>query len=259
VSAADILAPFATALDLDRLQLASPRRFIFFCGGRVDEHGRPFSLRDLTVRKLKGRNAINDVHIVLAESATQLFRDSKYRNLVAFEEDIAQLADIIFLISESAGSLTELGAFSMIPDIARRLRVLVRDDHFNQDSFIKFGPLRQLEDVNDTYVCSFPWKTRLDGSIVALSAKPYMNDIRNELVQWLDDIAKSEAFNSTLNRHKMLLIYWIVYVLRGAILKDIVESLHHFQVDLDADEVRPYLYCMRVAEWVGERKYAILT
>jgi hypothetical protein len=141
VTAADALAPFIGALNLSRLRLGPPRRFIFFCGGRIDlKSTRPLSLRDYLHREFVGAKAINDAKFVYAESATQLYRDSKYRDLIAFEEDIAQISDIVLIIGESAGSLTELGAFSMNNAIAPRLKIIIQDKYYDSESFIRYGP-----------------------------------------------------------------------------------------------------------------------
>jgi hypothetical protein len=71
---------------------------------------RPDSLRDclwrvcLLSRRLKGE-------VVLAEKANQLYRETKYTDLISFEEDIARIASLVLVIAESPGSLAELGAF----------------------------------------------------------------------------------------------------------------------------------------------------
>ena len=49
---------------------------------------------------------------MLAETANQLYRNSGYHDLISFEEDIAQLSASVVVITESAGSLAELGAFT---------------------------------------------------------------------------------------------------------------------------------------------------
>jgi hypothetical protein len=53
----------------------------------------------------------------------------------------------------------------------------------------------------------------------------------------------------------MILIFWVVQRLRGAILKEIADSLLHFGVSESPETIRKYLYCMLVAEWIGEKKY----
>jgi hypothetical protein len=257
VTVVDELAPFIGALNLDRLRLGAPRRFIFFCGGKIDKtKSRPPSLRDYLLRELKGRNAVDGAEFVCAETATQLFRDSGYGDLIAFEEDIAHLSDIILVIGESAGSLTELGAFSMNETISRRLKIIVRDDYYNQESFIRHGPLRHMEQKYSDSVSSYPWRVYSDDSgIIKSTAAPHITNIRQELVDRLSTVSATEAFLLSNRRHTMILIYWILHVLRAAIIKEIVEALDRFGIKENQDSVKRYLYCMRVAEWIGEKKY----
>lgn len=53
----------------------------------------------------------------------------------------------------------------------------------------------------------------------------------------------------------MIAIFWIVQRLRGAILKDIGDSLSGFGLNIQQEKIKNFLYCMRVAEWISEKKY----
>jgi hypothetical protein len=195
VTIAEVLAPFIGALDITRLRLGPPRRFIFFCGGKIDRaSSTPLSLRDYIGRQI----TIKDANFVYAESATQLYRDTKYRDLIAFEEDIAQISDIVFLIGESAGSLAELGAFSMNDAIAPRLKVIVQDKYYAHESFIRNGPIRHLEEMRDDSVSSYPWRIRsADNSLIKSSASPHIASIKQELEERLAKVAAKETFSAT--------------------------------------------------------------
>ena len=41
----------------------------------------------------------------------------------------------------------------------------------------------------------------------------------------------------------------------GLLRTEIADSLAHFGVTETQENIRKYLYCMRVAEWIGEKKY----
>jgi len=61
------------------------------------------------------------------------------------EADLAKLADLIIIIVESAGTFTELGAFSSSPELRQKLLPIV-DEHYKSDvSFIKNGPLQWID------------------------------------------------------------------------------------------------------------------
>ena len=107
-----------------------------------------------------------------------------------------------------------------------------------------------------TAVSSYPWSINTtDKKLVRSSAAPHLSNIRQELIDRLAKVASKELFNANNKRHIMILIFWIVQRLRGAILKDVGDSLLHFGITETSENIRKYLYCMRVAEWVGEKKY----
>jgi hypothetical protein len=163
---------------------------------------------------------------------------------------------IVLIIGESAGSLTELGAFSMNIEIAPRLEIITQDKYYSHESFIRNGPLRHMEKLWPDSVSSYDWRTNShDNTIVKSSAAPHVTRIRQELVDRLAKVNAKEKFDRSNKRHIMILIFWIVQRLRGAIPKEISESLARFGVNETQDNILNFLYCMRVADWIGEKKY----
>jgi hypothetical protein len=67
------------------------------------------------------------------------------RDALQMEEDLAKLADLIIVIVESAGTLTELGAFSLSPSLRQKLLPIVDEKHQHDSSFITNGPLRWID------------------------------------------------------------------------------------------------------------------
>ena len=140
------MLPFAGDLDGDKIHVQAPSAVVFLCGGQCSPIGSPTprSLRDAFLKildpPLRGRQLVQAEDI----SALSIF-GSHYDDLLLFETDLAQVAELILLFCESEGSFAELGAFSMVEEIASRLMVVVRDKHWVSDSFIKLGPLRALE------------------------------------------------------------------------------------------------------------------
>lgn len=105
------LTSFYGDLELSQLRVYRPSKFVFLCGGFIslDSRARAQNLRDYLYRV---RGLSPRYNIVLAEIATQLYRDGGYTDLISFEEDIARIASVVLVIAESAGSLAELGAFT---------------------------------------------------------------------------------------------------------------------------------------------------
>jgi hypothetical protein len=160
-------------LDHSKLRFKYPSRFIFLCGGIISNDGRAVSLRDYLyrVRNIKSRLAGG---IILAEEATQLYRDSHYRDLISFEEDVARIAAIVLVIPESPGSLAELGSFSTNDTIRQALRVIIQEQHERADSFIRFGPIQRLYTLHGRdFVGVYPWRINNSNQAVHDSEAPW--------------------------------------------------------------------------------------
>tara|TARA_R110000868_G_scaffold85422_11_gene240342 strand:- start:1624 stop:2514 length:891 start_codon:yes stop_codon:yes gene_type:complete len=69
-------------------------------------------------------------------------------DLQSLEYLFAYTTDFTVLILDSPGAIAELGAFSMIPNIRRRLIVLVPSRFHNQNSYINRGPLSLLARID---------------------------------------------------------------------------------------------------------------
>src|SRR5690606_14152668 len=97
--------------------------------------------------------------IWLAEEVTDWFMEGIYHDLIDLETHLAHLSDLIVLIVESPGSIAELGAFSVVPEIREKLQVFIRQERYKSDSFISLGPIRSIKRSNGTAVRSYPWRT----------------------------------------------------------------------------------------------------
>ncbi len=134
------------------LRVRRPSKFIFFCGGAQNPAGKPtWSLRQYLLQDHKFADRVK-ASIVLAELATQLYRDTNYDDLITFEEDIARIAAMVLLVAESAGSLAELGSFTSIEPIRKNLAVLMQTKHEGDESFVRYGPIKRLMDEDDRRV-----------------------------------------------------------------------------------------------------------
>ena len=128
--------------DHTKLRFTRPIKFVFLGGGVITPNTAPSTLRDYLYRT---KNLSTDLNgdVVLAETARDLFRSTKYRDLISFEEDIARLASLVIVIPESPGSLAELGAFATNEIIQQALCVIVQERFAHDESFIRLGPIEQ--------------------------------------------------------------------------------------------------------------------
>ena len=113
--------------------------FIFSCGGREDQFSSRKQLREFIESKDNLRN-------VLCLKAEDVSRRDEFKNvnLLLQEAMMADVADLIIVFSESAGSFCELGAFTSLPHI-RAITSVVEDVKYSKDnSFLNYGPIRMI-------------------------------------------------------------------------------------------------------------------
>jgi hypothetical protein len=144
-------------LNLDGVRVFRPSKFMFLCGGYISNEvgSKPINLRDYLFRV---RQIANRYNVVLAEKATQLFRDSAYDDLISFEEDIARIASVVLVIAESPGSLAELGAFTANETIRNALRVVIQQRHEVAESFVRYGPIQRIKNAKRANLAVYPWR-----------------------------------------------------------------------------------------------------
>jgi hypothetical protein len=110
---------------------------VFLCGAAGSKS------RD-AVRNYLARH-MPSVDIFYAEKVWQEIVSLGERDALQMEEDLAKLADLIIVIIESAGTFTELGAFSLSPGLRQKLLPIVDEKHQHDSSFITNGPLHWID------------------------------------------------------------------------------------------------------------------
>ncbi|MCX5463141.1 retron St85 family effector protein [Alcaligenes parafaecalis] len=158
-----------------------------------------------------------------------------YPNLVEFERDAGALSSAILLFSESYGSLAELGVFCMDDVLSERLQVVIRREHYQQESFVVFGPLRKLIDTyGASSVCVIDAKTVEqfydEAAVVA--------EILQEKV---NDHPKKEGFLSTRIRDQLLLIADVVDLFGALTESEVIDILKFMNVEIDRKTFRKFI------------------
>ena len=108
---------FLRNVRLEESRVQYPEDVVFFCGGVID----PSDLRFASLRDFIFANraiVLEGKRIILAEKAAEAFDSRVYEDLMDFERFIASISRIVLLVSESPGSIAELGAFSQIFEIS---------------------------------------------------------------------------------------------------------------------------------------------
>lgn len=231
----------------------TPFRSLFFCGGvRGTGKERPKSLRDYLFRK---RGLRLKAKIVFAEDANQIYRETKYSDLITFEEDIARIVSSVVVIVESPGSFAELGAFAMNPTISKSLRVIVQTKFSETESFIRFGPIEKMKNDDDDSVAFIPWETKKTGGIIASSVEGHFSEIRNFIAEGIDAAPKSPLFIAEYDVRKFYIIYWVLYHSYASSLGTLLWAVNKILPDITTHQLRRYLYCLRLVGWIDRESY----
>ncbi|MCW2365633.1 hypothetical protein M2341_001080 [Sphingobium sp. B7D2B] len=250
-------------LDVGSLHVQAPTEVIFLCGGRYDgpkEDGLK-SLRHAfhcisEHPSLKGRD------IILAEDVTRRSDFAKYYdNFLLFESDIAQITELVILFCESAGSFAELGSFSSYEEIYRQMLVVIRDIYWEEDSFIKLGPLSFLKKKcgpSSVFVIrddAIGIKSNYDNKddISGLNIDKFKEVIQEPLRIRLEITKEPTTFNSSRTGHRIKLIVGLIQEYRALSVNEIVSAMAHFSVDATEAEVRCYLLCAHSVGWIEEK------
>lgn len=244
-------------LNFEKLRISRPSKFVFLCGGIIGPDGtkQANSLRDYLYRVQSFCKRLHG-EVILAEKANQLYRETSYGDLISFEEDIARIAAVVFVIAESPGSLAELGAFASNEVIRRALRVIVQTDHFNKESFIRWGPIQRIKNDGVEFVGVYPWKTRRTGHIVLRSTALHRAEMVKFVNQHLDAIPKTEQFPRASDVSVFYLIYWVIHLSLAISRSSLYNSIRILVPAVTDIDLRNKIFCMQLAGWIAVESYS---
>lgn len=110
---------------------------VFICGGFE-------STRRDTLRKFF-RKTYPNLDIFYAERVWELIASDPGLGALKMESDLAALSDMVIIIVESAGTFAELGAFSHVEDLRRKLLAIVDAKYQHDKSFVNTGPIHWID------------------------------------------------------------------------------------------------------------------
>ena len=245
---------FAEDLDGAKIHVQAPTQIVMLCGGQCSSLSSttPLSIRDAFL-KISSNPALGNAVLVMAEdlNVASIF-DEHYKDLLAFETHLAQITELILLFCESEGSVAELGAFSMVPEIAARLLVIVRDKYWPAESFVTLGPLRFLknEHKNSVYILSDADIDLVGRSASSINITALEQILRDPLRLRLEHVRDSTTFAPERSGHVIKLIVGLIQEYGALNREEISELLTCLEVTVSDSLIHGYLLCAQAAEWV---------
>jgi ssRNA-specific RNase YbeY (16S rRNA maturation enzyme) len=233
------------SIENSHVNLHPPKIFLF--GGDMNKSNPKKTVRALLYDHL----LVNNLHLfeslVLVEEFEDWLHDSIYPDLLTFESDLAETASLIVISLESPGALAELGSFSVNKKLKNKVVIIICDDHHNQKSYIKLGPLRQLKDEN---ILSYPYKyDDLESSL-----PKHLDDITVSLNNILNKSQKTEKFDLTNKGHIAFLIHDLILTYKALINKEIKCYLKCLNVDIASQEVLRLLFLLEKLELIKKTR-----
>lgn len=237
------------SLENSRIVLTHP--ILFLCGGQVDiKSAAPISVRGALVEYLHKAQCHLADSITLAEDFKDWLHDAVYKDLLAFESDIAHISSLIVIILESPGALAELGLFVKHKALKNKILVFVRQDHYEESSFIRLGPLRYLQGVKESSVCSYPW----NNDDLAGSLSTSLKEMREDILGAISNRDGSEAFNIDNEGHIAFVIYEVVKVFRALKLMEIETYLQTIGINISRDKLKRLIFLLGKFNLIGSSK-----
>jgi hypothetical protein len=262
---AQTLTDTAKTLDIGKSFVQNPIRKIFLCGGPMPKPGEPpISLRGFLVARLERDKHALLPDILLAEEAAEWYHNpisEGFTNLVDLEVRIAAVSKLILLIVESPGSMTELGAFSFVDSLRRKLHAVLDRNFQDHKSFIMDGPIARIKvesesesDTGSGGFYTFKWLSRArKPKLLARLAELASQDIIKQVIEPAINVAtRPERFELTNAGHKMLLIADLVALGAALRLPEIVEMLNGLGLDTPRKELHQHLFLLEKLNFLSK-------
>ena len=242
-----IFKDWTASIDLSKTRIDRFPSYIILCGGPISNTlGVNKSCRDAFLRYIKQHNVSFISNVLLAEEVFSYFEHAdKYGDLLSFEKDLATLSSLTVIISESPGSIAELGSFSILPPVKDKLLVVLNQDNANQESFIWRGPILYLKNKAEKSGKSNPisiynWSGSDENSINQLNDSD-AGDLATRIEILLAEVQKTSIFKKNEASHIMLLIIDILNIVQLATYDDIHFLLEKFGINSPHIKTKRYI------------------
>ena len=173
-------------------------------------------------------------------------------DILEFESDLAQIAELIILFCESEGSFAELGAFAQDDEISRKLLVIIRNKYADADSFITLGPIAKLKNRHEHSVFSIVDAQigMSDGSHESISLDDLKNLLDAPLKLRLANTREPKTFDVSRDGHIIKLIVGLIQDYGALTEKELEETIASMGITLKDGRLGAYLLCATQVGWI---------
>lgn len=200
---------YLSSVSLDESHVVLDPPILFLFGGEIlDTNVEPKSVRAILQKHLMYQHSELNASTLVPEDFVDWIHDANYPDLLTFEYDLAKTATLVLIVLESAGSLAELGSFSVNDDLKDKLIVILNRMHYEAESYIKLGPLRQIDQNN---IFSYQYNLRPIGDTFNV----HLTDLVDGIKERLEDKNKTEKFDKENNGHLAFLIFELVSLFKA--------------------------------------------
>jgi hypothetical protein len=250
-------------IDPNNIRVYQPTSILFICGGPIDvTTAHPSSLREAFMR-IAVTKKFERHQALLAEDINAFFPRGDYRDLLTLESDIAQISSLVVVFSESYGSAAELGAFSMIPEIAKKLLIVIDAEKFEENSFIKLGPLRALQNSTGDNAVSVmvPKDFGIEKieNLNNLNMDEFSTFMDQSILNRLSSIPAHSTFKKENSGHLCKIVVGVLQWFGALTEEEIEVALYCLEVQVESGRLRNLLLCIEIVGWVASVRRGVRT
>lgn len=244
---------FIATVDPNKATVVSFPEFIAIFGGPISlkkNQSKPKSQRDAFYQwTLVHRPELKEF-LLLPESYDDWSDFDTYSDLLLFEMDLGYITSAVLVFLESPGAIAELGAFSQIDSLSKRLIVVVTSNYHPKKSFISLGPIRSIKETqkHPNSVCVIP-KVKPD------QLSPHIPAIVDTLDQKRQRTNVNEGFKNENKQHQILLVLDLINLFLVTQKTELQLLISHFGKPMKLPRLNQILFMLEKAELITCQQY----
>lgn len=166
-----------------------------------------------------------------ADNVWEIIADHTNGNALEMEENLANISDAVVIVVESAGTFTELGAFSLNSHLRKKLIPIFKGEHKADSSFINSGPVKWINNESD-------FSPVIWGNFDSILDSALELDMRLNKIKSLDSSVPIKLAHSP--KHLLLFLCDLIAVFSPCKLSHI-KQYYKMALDQEAGELITYL------------------